>query len=40
MAEVAKKIGTSPKARFTRKRYEFLKSVKENKGIDTVKISR
>ena len=37
MAEEAKKIRTSAKARFTRKRNEFLKSIKDNKGIDTVK---
>ena len=37
MAEEAKRIRTSAKARFTRKRNEFLKSIKDNKGIDTVK---
>ena len=37
MAEEAKQIRTSAKARFTRKRNEFLKSIKDNKGIDTVK---
>ena len=37
MAEEAKKIRTSAKARFTRKRNEFLKSIKDNKGMDTVK---
>ena len=37
MAEEAKKIRTSAKTRFTRKRNEFLKSIKENKGIDTVR---
>ena len=37
MAEEAKKIWTSAKTRFTRKRNEFLKSIKENKGIDTVR---
>ena len=37
MAEEAKKIRTSTKTRFTRKRNEFLKSIKDNKGIDTVK---
>ena len=37
MAEEAKQIRISAKARFTRKRNEFLKSIKDNKGIDTVK---
>lgn len=37
MAVEAKRIRTSAKARFTRKRNEFLKSIKDNKGIDTVK---
>ena len=37
MAEEAKKIRATAKLRFTRKRKEFLKSVKENKRIDTVK---
>ena len=37
MVEEAKKIRTSAKARFTRKRNEFLKSIKDNKCIDTVK---
>ena len=37
MAEEAKQIRTSAKARLTRKRNEFLKSIKDNKGIDTVK---
>ena len=37
MAEEAKRIRTSAKARFTRKRNEFLKSIKDNKGIDTIK---
>ena len=37
MAEEAKKIRTSAKARFTRKWNEFLKSIKDNKSIDTVK---
>ena len=37
MAEEEKKIRTSAKTRFTRKRNEFVKSIKENKGIDTVK---
>ena len=37
MAEEAKKIRATAKVHFTRKRKEFLKSVKENKGIDTVK---
>ena len=37
MAEEAKKIRTSAKTRFTRKRNEFLKSIKENKAIDTVR---
>ena len=35
--EEAKIIRTSVKARFTRKRNEFFKSVEENKGIETVK---
>ncbi|XP_068692645.1 uncharacterized protein [Montipora foliosa] len=37
MAEEAKRIRTSAKARFTRKRNEFLKSVDENKGMEAVK---
>ena len=37
MAEEAKKIRATAKSRFTRKRKEFLKSVTENKGIDTAK---
>jgi hypothetical protein len=37
MAEEAKKIRTTAKTRFTRRRNEFLKSVRENRGIDTVK---
>ena len=37
MAEEAKKIRTSAKTRFTRERNEFVKSIQENKGIDTVK---
>ena len=37
MAEEAKRIRTSAKARFTRKWNELLKSIKDNKGIDTVK---
>ena len=37
MAEEAKRIRTSAKTRFTRKRNEFLKSIKENQGVDTVK---
>ena len=37
MAEKAKKIRATAKSRFTRKRKEFLKSVTENKGIDTAK---
>ena len=37
MAEEAKKIRTSAKARFTRKQNEFLESIKDNKGMDTVK---
>ena len=36
MAEEAKRIRTLAKVRFTRKRNEFLKSIKDNKGIDTV----
>ena len=36
MAEEAKKIRTSAKTRFTRERNEFVKSIQENKGIDTV----
>lgn len=37
MAEEAKRIRTAAKAQFTRKPNEFLKSIKDNKGIDTVK---
>ena len=37
MTEEAKKIRTVAKARFTRKKNEFLKSIQENKGIETVK---
>ena len=37
MAEEAEKIRTTAKTRFTRRRNEFLKSVRENRGIDTVK---
>ena len=37
MAEEAKKIRTTAKTRFTRRRNEFLKSVRENRGIDSVK---
>ena len=37
MAEEAKKIRTTAKIRFTRRRNEFLKSVRENRGIDSVK---
>ena len=37
MAEEAKRIRTSAKARFTRKWNEFLKSIKDSKGINTVK---
>ena len=33
----AKRIRTSAKARFTRKRNEFFKSVEEHKGMETVK---
>ena len=35
--EEAKRIRTTAKARFTRKRNEFFKSVEENKGMETVK---
>ena len=35
--EEAKRIRTTVKARFTRKRNEFFKSVEENKGMETVK---
>ena len=35
--EQAKRIRTSAKARFPRKRNEFFKSVEENKGVETVK---
>ena len=35
--EEAKRIRTSAKSRFTRKRNEFLKSVEGNKGIEAVK---
>jgi len=37
MAEEATKIRATAKSRFARKRKELLKSVTENKGIDTVK---
>ena len=36
MAEEAKKIRATAKSRYTGKRKEFLKSVTENKGFDTV----
>jgi len=35
--EEAKRIRTSAKSRFTRKRNEFLKSIQDNKGMDAVK---
>ena len=35
--EEAKRIRTTAKGRFTRKRNEFFKSVEENKGMETVK---
>ena len=35
--EEAKRIRTSAKARFTRKRNKFFKSVKENKGMEAVR---
>jgi len=35
--EEAKRIRTSAKARFTKKRNEFFKSVEENKGMEAVK---
>jgi hypothetical protein len=35
--EEAKRIRTSAKSRFTRKRNEFLKSVEENKGMEAIK---
>ena len=35
--EEAERIRTSAKARFTRKRNEFFKSVQENKGMEAVK---
>ena len=37
MAEEAKKVRTSAKSRFTRKRNEFVKAINDNKGIDFVK---
>lgn len=37
MAEEAKRVRTSAKSRFTRKRNEFVKAINDNKGIDFVK---
>ena len=37
MAEEAKKVRTSAKSRFTRKRNEFVKAINDTKGIDFVK---
>jgi len=37
MEEEAKRISTSAKARFTRKRNEFIKSIDENKGMEATK---
>ena len=37
MAEEAKKVRTSAKSRFTRKRNEFVKAINDNKVIDFVK---
>ena len=37
MAEEAKKVRTSAKSRFTRKRNEFIKAINDTKGIDFLK---